>query len=886
MTQEQERLQQHKTGKAKWKKWGPYVSDRQWGTVREDYSANEEPWEYLTHDMARSKAYRWGEDGIAGISDNQQLLCFAVSFWNKKDPIIKERYFGLTGPEGNHGEDVKELYYYLDSTPTHSYIKMLYKYPQTAFPYTWLVEENRKRNKNQREFELIDTGIFDEDKYFDVFVEYAKADAEDILIRITLHNRGNEDASLNVLPQLWFRNTWSWGYDDYKPKMISNEGNVTIDHKLFGPLALLVEHKAPLLFCNNETNLKKLYGVDNTSAYTKDGINQYLIQEDANAVNHVEGTKVAVNYDLKLKGGESIVIRLRLSAENDEPFKDFDTLFEKRIEEANEFYNSLQSGMESGDEKMVHRQAFAGMLWSKQFYYYDISQWLKGDPAQPPPPASRRKGRNHEWIHLNNADIISMPDKWEYPWYAAWDLAFHCIPFALVDPDFAKWQLLLLTKEWYMHPNGQLPAYEWTFSGVNPPVHAWAAWRVYKIDEKNNDGKGDKAFLESVFHKLLINFTWWVNRKDTEGNNIFQGGFLGLDNIGVFDRSAPLPGGSYIEQADGTSWMGMFSLDMLRIALELSRDNTVYQDLATKFFEHFLYIAGAMTSMGSKGIGLWDEEDNFYYDVLRLHNNENKKLKIRSMVGLITLFAVEVIDDQLLKDAPEFAKRLKWFLNNRPDLASLVSRWEDKNQGEKHLLSLLRGHRMKKILNRMLDENEFLSEYGVRSLSKVYEKHPYEFHLDGTSFNVQYDPAESTTGIFGGNSNWRGPVWLPVNYLIIESLQKFHYYYGDDFKVECPTGSGQFLTLNEIADFLSKRLSKLFLKDERGRRPFNGDFDKFQFDPNFSNYILFYEYFHGDNGMGLGASHQTGWTGLIAKLLQPRKNLAGETDTPAVSTKN
>ncbi len=886
MTQEQQRLQQHKSGKAKWKKWGPYVSDRQWGTVREDYSANGEPWEYLIHDMARSKAYRWGEDGIAGISDNQQLLCFAVSFWNKKDSIIKERYFGLTGPEGNHGEDVKELYYYLDSTPTHSYMKMLYKYPQTAFPYTWLVEENRKRNKNQREFELIDTGIFDEDKYFDVFVEYAKADAEDILIRITVYNRGTEDASLNVLPQLWFRNTWSWGYDDYKPQMISNEGNVTIDHKLFGQLVLHVEHKAPLLFCNNETNLKKLYGVDNTSPYTKDGINQYLIQEDANAVNHLEGTKVAVNYDLKLKGGESVTIRLRLSADNDEPFKDFDTLFEKRIEEADEFYNPLQSGMESGDEKMVHRQAFAGMLWSKQFYYYDIRQWLKGDPAQPPPPASRLKGRNYEWIHLNNANIISMPDKWEYPWYAAWDLAFHCIPFALVDPDFAKWQLLLLTKEWYMHPNGQLPAYEWTFSGVNPPVHAWAAWRVYKIDEKNNDGKGDKAFLESVFHKLLMNFTWWVNRKDTEGNNIFQGGFLGLDNIGVFDRSAPLPGGSYIEQADGTSWMGMYSLNMLRIALELSRDNAVYQGMATKFFEHFLYIAGAMTSMGSKGIGLWDEEDNFYYDVLRLHDNENKKLKIRSMVGLITLFAVEVIDDQLLKDAPEFAKRLKWFLDNRPDLASLVSRWEDKNQGEKHLLSLLRGHRMKKILNRMLDENEFLSEYGVRSLSKVYEKHPYEFHLDGTSFNVQYDPSESTTGIFGGNSNWRGPVWVPVNYLIIESLQKFHYYYGDDFKVECPTGSGQFLTLNEIADFLSKRLSKLFLKDENGCRPFNGDFDKFQIDSNFSNYILFYEYFHGDNGMGLGASHQTGWTGLIAKLLQPRKSLAGEKDTPAVSTKN
>ena len=884
MTEEQKRLHEHKTGKAKWKKWGPYVSDRQWGTVREDYSANGEPWEYLTHDMARSKAYRWGEEGIAGISDNEQLLCFAVSLWNKKDPIVKERYFGLAGPEGNHGEDVKELYYYLDSTPTHSYMKMLYKFPQTAFPYTWLVEENRKRNKNQGEFELIDTGIFDQDKYFDVFVEYAKATEEDILIRIEIFNRSNEDAALNVLPQLWFRNTWDWGYHYYKPKMTATvEGNITIDHELLGQLTLHVENKPSLLFCDNETNLRKLFGVDNKSPYTKDGINDYLINGDDKAINHAEGTKAAVNYDLKLKGGESVIIRLRLSAGNNNPFKDFNALFNERVNDANDFYLSLQSDVETDDEKMAQRQAFAGMLWSKQFYYYDVSQWLKGDPAQPAPPASRLKGRNHEWVHLNNANIISMPDKWEYPWYAAWDLAFHCIPFSLVDPDFAKWQLLLLTKEWYMHPNGQLPAYEWMFSGVNPPVHAWAAWRVYKIDKKNNDGKGDDVFLESVFHKLLINFTWWVNRKDTEGNNIFQGGFLGLDNIGVFDRNTLLPGGGYIEQADGTSWMAMYSLNMMRIALELALDNPVYQDMATKFFEHFLYIASAMTNMGNKGIGLWDEEDNFYYDVLRLPHNESKKLKVRSMVGLITLFAVEVIDQQLLEDAPEFAKRLKWFLNNRPDLASLVSRWEDKNEGEKHLLSLLRGHRMKKILNRMLDENEFLSDYGVRSLSKEYKKNPYEFHLDGTNFYVQYDPAESTTAIFGGNSNWRGPVWMPVNYLIIESLQKFHYYYGDDFKVECPTGSGQFLTLNEIANFLSGRLSKLFLKDENGRRPFNGNYDKLQSDPNFSNYILFYEYFHGDNGRGVGASHQTGWTGLIAKLLQPGKDPLCEKDKTPVS---
>lgn len=878
MTQEQQRLQQHKAGEAKWKKWGPYVSDRQWGTVREDYSSDGEGWTYSTHDIARGKAYRWGEEGIAGISDNEQLLCFAIGLWNKKDPIIKERYFGLSGYEGNHGEDVKELYYYLDSTPTHSYIKMLYKYPQTAFPYASLVEENRKRNKNEREFELIDTGIFDEDKYFDVFVEYAKAAPEDILIKITVFNRGNEDADVNVLPHLWFRNTWSWGYDDCKPEMLAaNEGNVSVDYTLIRPLTLHLENKAPLLFCDNETNLKKLYGVDNTSPYTKDGINEYLIHGNDKAINHSQGTKVAVNYNLKIKARGSTIIRLRLSATNNDPFKDFDTLFKKRIEEADEFYHHLQKEIKTDEEKAV--QAFAGMLWSKQFYYYDVRQWLKGDPAQPAPPASRLKERNHDWIHLNNANIISMPDKWEYPWYAAWDLAFHCIPFALIDPDFAKWQLFLLTKEWYMHPNGQLPAYEWTFSGVNPPVHAWAAWRVYKIDQKNNDGKGDKSFLESVFHKLLLNFTWWVNRKDTEGNNIFQGGFLGLDNIGVFDRSEPLCEGVHIEQADGTSWMAMYSLNMMRIALELSRDNPVYQDMATKFFEHFLFIASAMTNMGSKAIGLWDEDDSFYYDALRLPDDGSKKLKVRSMVGLITLFAVEVIDDQLLQDAPEFAKRLKWFLNHRPDLASLVSRWEDKNEGEKHLLSLLRGHR---ILNRMLDENEFLSDYGVRSLSKVYEKDPYELNIDGNSFSVQYDPAESTTGMFGGNSNWRGPVWLPVNYLIIESLERFHYYYGNDFKVECPTGSGQFLTLNEIANFLSKRLLKLFLKDENGRKPFNGNYDKLQYDKNFSDYILFYEYFDGDNGRGLGASHQTGWTGLVGKLLQPRKDQFREKDTIAV----
>ena len=871
MTEEHKRLQQSAEKKVKWKKWGPYVSERQWGTVREDYSADGQPWNYLTHDMARSKAFRWGEDGIAGISDNDQLLCFALTLWNKKDPIIKERLFGLTNNEGNHGEDVKELYYYLDSTPTHSYMKMLYKYPQDEFPYSKLIEENHSRNRLQPEFELIDTGIFDNDQYFDVFVEYAKAAEEDILIKITVCNRGSEEAAINLLPQIWFRNTWSWGYDEYRPVMKSTgDGNVLIDHKAFRQLMLHLDTKTALLFCDNETNLTKLYGVENKNAFVKDGINEFLIHKNEKAINgNGDGTKAAANYNLVIRGKESATVRLRLCANHIDPFNDFDTIFNKRISEAGEFYDALQAGISSAEEKMIQRQAFAGMLWSKQFYYYNVNQWLKGDPAQPPPPASRLTGRNSDWPHLNNADIISMPDKWEYPWYAAWDLAFHCISLSLIDPVFAKGQLTLLTKDWYIHPNGELPAYEWMFSAVNPPVHAWATWRVYKIDEKNNNGKGDRAFLELVYHKLLLNFTWWVNRKDEAGNNIFQGGFLGLDNIGVFDRNASLPDGAYIEQADGTSWMAMYSLNMMRISLELSRQNPVYQDMASKFFEHFLYIASAMASMGE---GLWDNEDNFYYDALRLQNRGSTKLKVRSAVGLIPLFAVEVLDHGLLEKSPEFAKRLKWFLNNRPDLADLVSRWEDKNEGEKHLLSLLRGHRMKKILERVLDENEFLSEYGVRSLSKVYDAQPYNFELDGTDFSVNYAPGESTTGMFGGNSNWRGPIWIPLNYLIIESLQRFHYYYGDDFKIECPKGSGEYVSLIEVSEFLTKRLVKLFLKDKDGRRPFNGTYDKLQFDPQFCNYILFYEHFHGDTGRGVGACHQTGWTGLIAKLLQPRKD--------------
>lgn len=873
MNHEKIRISESNSGKQNWKKFGPYVTDRQWGTVREDYSPYGTAWEFVSHDAARSKTYRWGEEGIAGISDEQQLLCFAVSLWNKKDPILKERYFGLTGNEGNHGEDVKEYYYYLDNTPTHSYMKMLYKYPQHEFPYAWLVEENKKRSKHDPEFELIDTGILNDDNYFDVFVEYAKNSPDDLLIKITVHNRGKEDASLNVLPTVWFRNTWSWGYDDYKPAMSSSDkGRISINHKTLGNYFLYADKNPEFLFCNNETNNQRLYNVQNENGFFKDGINDYIVHGNTNAVNpEMSGTRASANYDIEVKAGKSTTIHLRLtSSAFENPFEHFNKLFNARIEEADDFYAELQDGMETEDEKLVQRQAFAGMLWSKQFFYFDVEQWLKGDPAQPAPPKERLNGRNREWMHLNNADIISMPDKWEYPWYAAWDLAFHCIPFAVIDAEFAKYQLTLLTREWYMHPNGQLPAYEWAFGDVNPPVHAWATWRVYKIDQKNNGGKGDTRFLESIFHKLLLNFTWWVNRKDANGNNIFQGGFLGLDNIGVFDRSAQLPSGGYIEQSDGTSWMAMFSLNMMRISLELAKTNPVYQDLATKFFEHFLYIAGAMANMGMKGEGLWDEEDQFFYDVLKLPNDGSVKLKVRSMVGLIPLFAVEVLDDEILSEQKEFAGRLKWFLDNRPDLASLVSRWQDKGMGEKHLLSLLRGHRMKRILKRMLDETEFLSDYGIRAISKFHEQHPYELNLNGSNSSVRYTPGESDSGLFGGNSNWRGPIWMPVNYLLIESLQKFHHYYGNDFKVEYPTNSGNFLSLNEVANELSRRIANTFLRNESGERPVFGDNEKFQNDPNFNNYVLFYEYFHGDSGRGVGASHQTGWTGLIAKLLMPK----------------
>ena len=866
MSSEKERLQI-----PDWKNWGPYLSERQWGTVREDYSADGQAWTYTTHDMAASKAWRWGEEGIGGFSDKRQRLCFAVGLWNKKDPILKERMFGLNNMEGNHGEDVKELYYYLDSSPTHSYMKMLYKYPQEAYPYNWLVEENRRRTRLDPEFELIDTGIFNDDKYFDVFIEYAKGDINDILVRITVHNRGKEAASLHILPTVWFRNTWSWGPDDYKPQMMSsNQGNVTIEHRDLGEYELYSDETDIHLFCDNETNIPRLYGGEK-SGYFKDGVQEFLLHGHQQAINYEQGTKVVLNYDKTIAGGESVTVRLRLSEGFEgNAFGNFDSIFSDRIRETDEFYAGIQHDMTNEDEKLVQRQAFAGMLWNKQLYYYNVEEWLKGDARQPPPPPERMKGRNHEWTHVNNSNIISMPDKWEYPWYAAWDLAFHCLLFAVIDSDFAKHQLLLLTHDWYMHPNGQLPAYEWSFSDTNPPVHAWAAYRVYEIEKRNNGGKGDITFLETVFHRLLMNFTWWVNRKDAEGNNIFEGGFLGMDNIGLFDRSnTQLPNGGRLEQADGTSWMATYCLNLMRIALELSMANPVYQDMANKFFEHFLHIAAAMASLASGTDGLWDNEDEFFYDTIRMPGNASIRLKIRSMVGLAPLFAVEVIDDQVMHALPEFAKRLNYLLEKRPDLAALVSRWHEKGSGQKHLLSLLRGHRVKCLLYRMLDETEFLSDYGLRSVSKYHEQHPYELKVDGQVLTIKYTPAESDNALFGGNSNWRGPIWFPVNFLLIESLQRFHIYYGDDFKIEYPTGSGKLLTLFEISNELSKRLSAIFLRNTKGVRPVFGQQEKFQQDPHFRDYILFHEYFNGDNGKGLGASHQTGWTGLIAKLLLP-----------------
>ena len=877
---ERARLDEARLQAASWYQWGPYLADRQWGTVREDYSADGAAWTYLPHDHARSRAYRWGEDGLLGISDSQGLLCFALGLWNGADPILKERLFGLAGPEGNHGEDVKEYYYYLDSTPTHSYMKALYKYPQRPFPYADLVAENGRRSRQEPEYELLDTGIFAEDRYFDVTVEYAKAEPDDLVIRISAVNHGPDPALLHLVPTLWFRNTWSWGYDATRPILQADSGPaeasgsaaarfIHATHPRLGEYWLACEGAPGLLFTENESNSQRLWASPNRTPYVKDGIHEAVVHGAVDAVNpNGAGTKVSAQYVTTVAPGATYTVLLRLSAlKHAAPFADATALMAQRQAEADSFYTPYGAGNLSGDAQQVQRQAFAGLLWSKQFYYYDVDKWLGGDPANPPPPAERLHGRNTEWRHLNNADIVSMPDTWEYPWYAAWDLAFHCIPLAQIDPLFAKRQLIQLLKEWYMHPNGQAPAYEWAFGDANPPVHAWAAWRVYKIDRRVT-GVADREFLERVFHKLLINFTWWVNRKDAEGKNVFQGGFLGLDNIGVFDRSATLPTGGILEQSDGTAWMGMYSLNMLAIALELARENQAYEDTASKFFEHFMRIAGAMNNIAGQGIALWDDQDEFFYDVLHLPDGTAFPLKVRSLVGLIPLLAVETIEPDLLDRLPHFKARMDWFLTHRPELAALVSRWEEPGMGERRLLALVRGHRMKCLLRRMLDPNEFLSDHGVRALSKYHLDNPYSLHVNGNTYMVQYEPAESSTGLFGGNSNWRGPIWFPINFLLIEALQRFHYYYGDDFLVECPTGSGNKLTLWAIADLISRRLTQIFLRTPGGQRAVFGDAATLQTDPHWRDHVLFYEYFNGDTGAGVGASHQTGWTALVAKLLE------------------
>ncbi len=884
-TPEEQRLREDRDRKSHWKRWGPYLSERQWGTVREDYSAYGEAWDYFSHDQARSRAYRWGEDGLLGISDHHQRLCFALALWNGEDPILKERLYGLTGNQGNHGEDVKEYYFYLDSTPTHSYMKGLYKYPQAEFPYQWLEEENRQRGRGGIEFELLDTGVFEDDRYFDVMVEYAKAAPEDIAIRISVTNHGPEAQTLHLLPTLWFRNTWAWDTAASPPFLKATDPqNVLVSHPELGERWWSCPGATDLLFTNNETNFEHLFQASNASPYVKDGIHNYIVQGQQNAINPDRvGTKAAAYYPLQLGAGETQVVQLRLSDHAHHGASDLAQVFCDRISEADEFYATVTPSCITQDLCNIQRQAFAGMLWTKQYYHFIVEDWLKGDPNNPPPPEGHQKGRNNQWKHLHSDDIISMPDKWEYPWFAAWDLAFHAIPLALVDPEFAKNQLDIMTREWYMHPNGQLPAYEWAFGDVNPPVHAWATWRVYKIEQKRK-GQGDRQFLERVFQKLLLNFTWWVNRKDIEGNNVFEGGFLGLDNIGVFDRSSPLPTGGYIEQADGTSWMGMYCLNMLAIALELAQENPVYEDMATKFFEHFIYIAEAMNHVGGDSTQLWDEEDGFFYDVLHLPNNERLRLKVRSMVGLIPLFAVTVLEPEMLDQVPAFKERLEWFIQHRPDLKRNVACMETQGRQARRLLALcyltpnrvVFEDRFRRILEKLLDETEFLSDFGIRALSRHHADHPYIFEVDGQEHRVDYEPAESSSGLFGGNSNWRGPIWFPVNYLLIESLQKFHYYVGDDFKVECPTGSGNMMTLWEVAAEISRRLMRIFTQEQSGKRPVYGAIETFQSNPHWKDYIQFHEYFHGDNGAGIGASHQTGWTGLIAKLIQQNGETMGE----------
>jgi hypothetical protein len=877
---EQIRLKEDAQREKNWKRWGPYLSERQWGTVREDYSANGTSWDYLPHDHARSRAYRWGEDGLLGITDRECRLCVALALWNGRDPILKERLFGLAGPEGNHGEDVKECYYYLDSTPTHSYMKALYKYPQAEFPYARLVDENRRRGANQPEFELADTGVFDQDRYFDVIAEYAKAAPDDVLMRITVANRGPEAAEIHLLPTFWFRNTWSWGRNTEgyggKPRLARAPGSVVVaEHPGLGDFRINVgmdPYGRPpgLLFTENETNGQRIFGSPNPAPFVKDSFHEYVVAGRSGAINPARvGTKAAAYYRIEIPAGQQIAVRLRLApaeAASAEPFgTEFDAVFDQRRQEADEFFQGMVGAEVDAQERNIARQAWAGLLWSKQFYHYVVKDWLAGDPTQPPPPASRLEGRNSDWTHLYNRDVISMPDKWEYPWYAAWDLAFHTVAFAKLDPEFAKQQLVLFLREWYMHPNGQLPAYEWALGDVNPPVHAWAAWRVYKLTGAK--GQRDRLFLERVFQKLLINFTWWVNRKDVDGNNVFSGGFLGLDNIGVFDRSKPLPTGGHLEQADGTAWMAFYCGTMLSMALELASEDPAYEDVASKFFEHFVAIVDAMNDLG--GTGLWDEQDGFYYDHVHV-DGTSLPMRLRSMVGLIPLFAVEVLDQEVMDRLPGFSKRLRWFLENRTDLARHIS-YMDSADGSEHahrLLAVPSRERLERVLRVLLDESEFLSPYGIRALSRAYAEQPFVFRFAGNEYRVGYSPAESTTSLFGGNSNWRGPVWMPVNYLLIEALERYHHFYGDSLRVECPTGSGRMMNLREVAQEIASRLAALFLPDAQGRRPCHGSESRYANDPHWRDLVLFHEYFDGDIGRGVGASHQTGWTALAVRCIE------------------
>jgi len=867
---ERRRLTEDARREKNWKRWGPYLSERQWGTVREDYSADGNCWDYFPHDHARSRAYRWGEDGLLGICDREGRLCFALALWNGRDPILKERLFGLTGPEGNHGEDVKECYFYLDSTPTHSYMKALYKYPQAEFPYAWLSEESRRRGREHPEFELLDTGVFEGDRYFDIFAEYAKADTDDIIIHITAVNRGPETAPLHLLPTLWFRNTWSWGRtgEGYWPKptlALAGENRIVADHASLGKLQWEFDAGAETLFTENETDFQRLYGMANGSPYVKDSFHEFVIRGRRETLNpQFVGTKAAAYYRFDIEAGGKREVWLRLSAlPVPGQMQAAKSIIAQRIDEADEFYTELLTGSE--ETRAIARQAYAGLLWTKQFYHYSMEDWLDGDPSQPPPPTGRREGRNSDWRHLYNRDVISMPDNWEYPWYAAWDLAFHMIPFARLDPQFVKDQLVLMLREWYMHPNGQIPAYEFAFSDVNPPVHAWACWRVYKMTGPR--GGRDRLFLERVFQKLLLNFTWWVNRKDVGGKHVFSGGFLGLDNIGVFDRSKPLPGGGSLEQADGTAWMAFYCATMLSMALELSIEDAAYEDIASKFFEHFVAIADAMNTLG--GDGLWDENDGFYYDELQL-DGVSMPLRVRSMVGLIPLFAVEVLDQETINAAPGFRRRMEWFLRNRRDLARQISYMEmgGEAQPTERLLAIPSRERLERVLRYLLDPEEFLSPYGVRSLSRVHRDKPYIMHADGEERRVDYEPAESRTALFGGNSNWRGPIWFPVNYLLIEALERYHHFYGDTLRVECPTGSGRLMNLKEVARELGRRLAGVFLPDQSGRSAWQGDMRLFAENPHWRGLVWFFEYFDGDNGRGCGANHQTGWTALITRLLE------------------